>query len=40
LENGTGVARDREEAIKYYKLAADQGNAAGQFNYERCMEDL
>jgi TPR repeat protein len=27
------------EAVKYYKMPADQGNANVQFNYGRCFEN-
>ena len=29
-ENGVGVAQDNTEAVKWYRLAADQGNADAQ----------
>ena len=29
-ENGTGVVKVEVEAVKYYKMAADQGNASAQ----------
>ena len=29
---GTGVVKDEVEAVKYYKMAADQGNANAQYN--------
>ena len=31
-EDGTGVMKDEVEAVKYYKMAADQGNASAQIN--------
>jgi TPR repeat protein len=31
-EQGTGVAQNLEEAVRYYKLAADQGDAGAQKN--------
>ena len=31
-EHGTGVAQDYAEAVKWCRLAADQGNAIGQAN--------
>jgi tetratricopeptide (TPR) repeat protein len=31
-ENGQGINQDYEEAKRYYKLAADQGNALAQYN--------
>ena len=31
-EYGTGVEKDEEEAVKYYKMAADQGHADAQIN--------
>ena len=30
-ENGEGVAQDYKEAAKWYRLAADQGNAQAQY---------
>ena len=30
--NGWGVPKDDKQAVKWYKLAADQGNAPAQFN--------
>ena len=30
-DNGNGVTQDDEEAVKWYRLAADQGNARAQF---------
>ena len=30
-QNGTGAVKDEVEAVKYYKMAADQGNASAQF---------
>ena len=30
--NGQGVPQDYEEAAKWYRLAAEQGNARAQFN--------
>ena len=29
-EDGTGVVKDEVEAVKYYKMAADQGDADAQ----------
>ena len=29
-QNGTGVVKDEVEAVKYYKMAADQGDADAQ----------
>jgi TPR repeat protein len=31
-EKGIGVAQNRQEAVRYYKLAADQGYANAQKN--------
>ncbi len=31
-EDGTGVVKDEVEAVKYYRMAADQGNANAQYN--------
>jgi TPR repeat protein len=31
-ENGSGVALDTAEAVKWYKRAAEAGNAEAQFN--------
>jgi TPR repeat protein len=30
--NGTGVAQNLQEAVRYYKLAADQGHVNAQCN--------
>ena len=30
--NGRGVEQDDAEAVKWYRLAAEQGGAAAQFN--------
>jgi TPR repeat protein len=38
LENGIGIEGNAEEAVKYYKLSADQGLACGQLNYGYCLE--
>jgi TPR repeat protein len=32
LRNGKGVAEDDAEAVKWYRLAADQGDADDQYN--------
>lgn len=34
---GTGVATDKTTAVRYYKLAADQGFAAAQFYMGKTM---
>ena len=31
-KQGTGVPQDHTEAARLYQLAADQGNATGQYN--------
>ncbi len=31
-DNGQGVPEDDAEAVRWYRLAADQGNATAQFN--------
>ena len=31
-EEGTGVAKDVSEALKWYRKAADQGHAGAQYN--------
>ena len=31
-EYGTGVGKDEVEAVKYYRMAADQGDADAQYN--------
>jgi TPR repeat protein len=38
LMEGESVEGDREEAARYFKLSADQGNSDGQKNYDRCFE--
>jgi TPR repeat protein len=35
FENGNGVAKDRAEAIRWYRLAAAQGNAIAQSSLKR-----
>jgi TPR repeat protein len=34
--NGTGVGKNEREAANWYKKAADQGYAWGQYNLGRC----
>jgi hypothetical protein len=34
--NGDGVDVDKEEAFRYYKIAADQGHADAQYNVGSC----
>jgi TPR repeat protein len=34
--NGTGVAQDDAEAVRWYRLAADQGDAKAQYNIGGC----
>ena len=31
-EDGAGVPQDYTEAVRFYQVAADQGNAGAQFN--------
>jgi uncharacterized protein len=31
-DNGNGVVQDYAEAVKWYRLAAEQGNAQAQYN--------
>ncbi|MBM7562709.1 tetratricopeptide repeat protein [Fusibacter tunisiensis] len=38
-ENGDGVAQDYEEAVKWYKKAAEQGHVEAQFNLGLCHEN-
>lgn len=38
FENGEGVEKDQAQAIKYYRLAAEQGDADAQFNLGCCYE--
>jgi TPR repeat protein len=33
------VARDKAEAVRYYQLAAEQGDASAQFNLGYCFEN-
>jgi hypothetical protein len=35
---GSGVAKDRAEAVRWYRKAADQGLAAAQFNLGVCFD--
>jgi TPR repeat protein len=37
-EDGTGVAKDAAEAVRLYRLAADQGHAGAQYNLGACYE--
>ena len=34
--NGNGVEQNREEAVKWYTLAAEAGHAAAQYNLAFC----
>jgi TPR repeat protein len=38
LGHGMGIEVRAEEAVKYYRLAADQGHAGGQFNHPACVQ--
>jgi TPR repeat protein len=38
-EDGSGVAQDEAEAVRLFRLAADQGNANAQCNLGMCYED-
>ena len=35
--NGEGVAQDYEEAVKWYRLAAEQGDTQAQSGLGLCM---
>jgi TPR repeat protein len=35
---GRGIAQNVSEAVKYYKLSADQGDPVGQANYGSSLE--
>ena len=37
-DEGHGVAQSYTEAVKYYKLAANQGDADAQYNLALCYE--
>jgi len=37
--NGLGVAKDKVEAVKWYRKAADQGHAKAQFNLGTCYRN-
>ncbi|MQN44566.1 tetratricopeptide repeat protein, partial [Segatella copri] len=37
--NGHGVAQSYEEAVKWYRKSADQGDSAAQFNLGCCYEN-
>jgi len=39
FEKGIGVVRDDNEAVRLYRLAADQGYAAAQFNLGYMFEN-
>ena len=36
---GVGVETNKHEAIRYFKLSADQGNSDGQLCYDDCLYD-
>ena len=38
-KNGKGVAQDLEEAFRWFKLAAEQGDAQSQFHLARMYQD-
>lgn len=38
--NGTGVAKYEAEAVKLYKLAADQGHAKAQCSLGDCHSEI
>jgi TPR repeat protein len=38
LQNGEGVSKDLKGGAYYFKLAADQEDAAAQFNYGYCLQ--
>ena len=38
VRKGQGVPQDYAEAVKWYRLAAEQGNADAQYNLGRCTE--
>jgi len=35
LRDGDGVEKDVSAAVQFFKMAADQGKAQGQANYQR-----
>ncbi len=37
--NGTGVAKDESEAVRYFRLGAQQGNATAQCNLGACYDN-
>ena len=37
-ENGIGESKNVQEAVKWYRKAAEQGNAVAQYNLGRCYE--
>ena len=39
FERGQGVLQDYKEAVKWYRLAADQGNASAQYNLGAMYEN-
>ena len=39
LSDGKGVVQDYKEAVKWYRLAAEKGNAAAQFNLGNMLKD-
>jgi TPR repeat protein len=38
-QNGQGIAKDDTEAVKWYRKAADKGNATAQFNLGMCYKN-
>ena len=39
LNHGLGLQTDKEEAARYYKMAADEGNANAMFIYACMLEN-
>jgi len=37
--NGRGVSKDYKEAIKWYRLAGEQGNAEAQINLDLLLKE-
>jgi len=37
--NGRGILKDYEEAVKWYRLAAEQGNAEAQINLDLLLKE-
>ena len=39
LNDGDGVEASQADAARYYKMAADKGNASSMYNYEHLLRN-